>query len=355
MPGSRLVLVWRWGLRAAAVAYVIGLVAAIAGMRWVGDAWWPTIALLYLPRWGFALPLPFLTGALLMGRAWRWLLTQLVALVLVVFLMGPHLSLGRSGARAGTPGLPSFKVVTFNVNGVRAGLDSVAAHLLAAEPDVIAVQEAGNEDAGAWQERLPGYEVEKNGQFVLASRFPIEDRFEPPPIMHDGRHRTGRFQRYRIATPGGPILLYNVHPVSPRESFDDLRGEGLGHEIAQGRVFRVGTAEVTSAAALRGEQLGAVVADAASSPLPVIIAGDTNLPEQSRTLARVFKGYQDAFADVGFGFGYTFPIRKGGPWMRIDRIFAGPRLRFLDARVIPGKVSDHLPVIATVQPVSDSR
>jgi endonuclease/exonuclease/phosphatase (EEP) superfamily protein YafD len=355
MPGSRLVRVWRWGIRLLAVAYLIGLLAAIAGMRWVGDAWWPTIALLYLPRWGFALPLPFLTGALLIDRAWRWLLTQLVALALVVFLMGPHLSLSRSGARAATAGLPSFKVVTFNINGARAGLDNIAAHLRSVAPDVIALQEAGHEDAGAWRERLPGYQVEKSGQFVLASRFPIEDRFEPPPITHDGRQRTRRFQRYRIATPGGSIYLYNVHPISPREAFDDLRGEGLGHEIASGRVLRPATDEVTSAAALRAQQLEAVVDDAARSTLPVIIAGDTNLPEQSRTLARVFKDYRDAFADVGSGFGYTFPLRKGGPWMRIDRIFAGPRLRFLDARVIPGKVSDHLPVIATVQPVPPAR
>jgi endonuclease/exonuclease/phosphatase (EEP) superfamily protein YafD len=336
---------WRWGLRAAAVGYPVALIGVILVLRFVGDDWWVAIAALYLPRLGFAIPLPFLTAALLLSRAWWWLPTQLVALVLVVFpLMGLHLASGR----APTPGLPSLKVLTWNANSARGGIDNIAALVRDADADVIAIQEAGYQDAGPWRAALPGYNVEKDGQFVLASRFPIEEQFEPPPVINRGVPRTPRFERYRIATPAGPVHLYSVHPISPREALDELRGEGLRHEITSGRILRPATDEVMSTAALRGAQLSAVVADAARSPYPVIVAGDTNLPQLSRTLARVFDGYRDGFADVGSGFGYTFPNRRWA-WMRIDRIVAGARIRFLACRVIRTAVSDHRPVVATIE------
>jgi endonuclease/exonuclease/phosphatase (EEP) superfamily protein YafD len=345
MASARLVTIWRWALRVFAVGYPLSLLAVIAAFR-LGDRWWGTIAALYLPRLGFALPLPFLAAGLLLDRAWRWLISPLVALALVVFpLMGLHLS----GGRAAGAGAHTLKLLTFNVDSARAGLENILAKVRAAEADVIVIQESGYGEANLWRDGLPGYNVDKNGQFVLASRFPIEERFDPPNVIHEGVPRTPRFERYRITTPAGPIVLYSVHPMSPRESLDDLRGEGLRHELARGRIRQDAKDEVVSTAALRAAQLAAVVADAARSPYPVIIAGDTNLPDLAGAFARVFAGYRDAFAEVGFGFGYTFPTRRGGPWMRIDRILGGPRVRFLDCRTVKGAVSDHLPVIATLE------
>jgi endonuclease/exonuclease/phosphatase (EEP) superfamily protein YafD len=345
MASSRLVLIWRWGLRVLAVGYLVALIGVIAVFR-LGDGWWGTVAALYLPRLGFAIPIPFLTVGLMIDRSWRWLLTQVVALVLIVFpLMGLHLSFGK----AATPGAPSLRIVTFNIDSARAGIDKVIAVVRAADPDLIVLQEVAYGDADPWKAGLPGYQVDKYNQFLLASRFPIEERFEPSPLVHRGRSRSPRFVRYRIRLPGGPIYVYSVHPISPRESLDDLRGDGLRHELARGQIPKDAKDEVESVAALRGAQLEAVVADAARSPYPVIIAGDTNLPELSGTLARVIRGYRDAFADRGFGFGYTFPTRKGGPWMRIDRILAGARVRVLDCHVPKERVSDHLPVVATVE------
>jgi endonuclease/exonuclease/phosphatase family metal-dependent hydrolase len=49
---------------------------------------------------------------------------------------------------------------------------------------------------------------------------------------------------------------------------------------------------------------------------------------------------------VGRGFGYTFPADQWIPWMRIDRILAGPELRFLHFEVGRRRGSDHLAVIA---------
>jgi endonuclease/exonuclease/phosphatase family metal-dependent hydrolase len=61
--------------------------------------------------------------------------------------------------------------------------------------------------------------------------------------------------------------------------------------------------------------------------------------------------WKDGFATVGNGFGYTFPSQwkyHPGPWMRLDRILAGPGLRFLSFELGGRRASDHLPVIADI-------
>src|SRR2546423_14277236 len=70
---------------AVAVGYVAALLLVIALLRFVGEAWWITDVGLYLPRLVLALPLPFVTLALLLCRMRRLLLTQLAAALLVLF------------------------------------------------------------------------------------------------------------------------------------------------------------------------------------------------------------------------------------------------------------------------------
>jgi endonuclease/exonuclease/phosphatase family metal-dependent hydrolase len=306
---------------------------------------------LYLPRVGFLLPLPVLTVALLVARAYRWLATQIVAAALAfVPLMGLHVS----GGKAPSPGAHRLRVVSFNINEGRAGIADIIARARAGDPDLILFQEAGHVEPEPMRAAFAGYFFDKTDQFVLASRFPIEDRFFPPrlPSAPDAKPRSRRFVRYRIATPGGPIHLYNVHPVSPREGIDEMRGEGLRHELASGHIFAPDTGELTSDTALRVAQIAAAAEDASASPYPVLIAGDTNLPELSWALHRSFGRYRDAFVEAGAGFGYTFPANKRLAWLRIDRVVGDDRFRFLDCAVIRDRLSDHFAVTVDVELVS---
>jgi endonuclease/exonuclease/phosphatase (EEP) superfamily protein YafD len=346
-----------WWVRAArvvAVAYVAGLLAVIVAFRYLGERWWVTSVGLYLPRAGFALPLPFVTLALLVTRSYRWLATQVVALALVLFpLMGLHLP----GGRSASAGAHRLRIFTFNINEGRAGIADVVARARAGDPDLIVFQEAGHVESEPLRAGLPGYFFDHTDQFVLASRFPIEERFFPPmlPATDGGRARTRRFVRYRIAVPGGPILLYNIHPVSPREGIDELRGAGLGHELATGRIFRPDTGDLNSSTALRVAQIASVAEDAAGSAYPVLIAGDTNLPELSWAFGRSLARYHDAFAEVGSGFGYTFPATKRRAWLRIDRILGDDRFRFLSSAVVPDRLSDHFALTADVELLPSAR
>jgi endonuclease/exonuclease/phosphatase (EEP) superfamily protein YafD len=333
-------LVW------VAVVYPIALLVIAICLRFVGERWWVTAVGLYLPRLGFALPLPVLTVLLLWRGRRRLLITQAVALVLLVFpLMGLRI------AWHGTPSPDAFhlRVLTFNVATGPHGNEPLLAVVRSANPDVIVFQETHESQYDGLKAGLADYHVRISGQFLMASRFPIDDLLEPPKIPHNGVLRSPRWVRFRVSTPAGLLQIYDIHPISPRDALDELRGEGLRHEIKSGRLGRAtASAMVKDNTSLRLAQLQQIADDARQSPYPVLLAGDTNLPTLSWVLPNILGAYRDGFSEAGNGFGLTFPAPRH-PWMRIDRILADSRFRFLDFTVLKSGASDHYAVTADLE------
>jgi endonuclease/exonuclease/phosphatase family metal-dependent hydrolase len=157
------------------------------------------------------------------------------------------------------------------------------------------------------------------------------------------------YARARVTTPGGPVRVYAIHPTSPHSTFDEIRGEGLKSELLSGRALRSENRhEVASNTAERLAQLSAVAEDARTSPDPVIIGGDTNMPTLSRAFAHLFGDYHDAFAETGRGFGYSYPADKPS-WMRIDRILLGPRFRVLSSFTSERRIYKHQAVVSDIE------
>jgi endonuclease/exonuclease/phosphatase (EEP) superfamily protein YafD len=325
-------------------------VALVLVLQFVGEDFWFVTPVVYMPRALFALPLLITLPAVLFAGP-RWMLwTQAACALVVVFhLMGLQL---HPFTPAVEPGAPKMRVMSFNVffgnSGCEAIVDEVAAH----EPDVVVFQASGADCDRALAARFPALHVERERQFVLGTRFPVLDVYSPPPL--DGPPAIPPlFMRYTLETPLGIVDFYSVHPFSPRSALaaarSDLRAQvadptGDAHPPE-------GRAETRQNTSNRERQIAAAVAAAARSTHPVIIAGDTNLPPLSRVYARTLgaTAYEDGFAAVGNGFGYTFPARWRyglGPWMRIDRILAGRQLRFLRFEVGGRGASDHCPVVA---------
>jgi endonuclease/exonuclease/phosphatase (EEP) superfamily protein YafD len=305
-----------------------------------------TTSALYLPRIGWALPLPFLTVALLIARSYRLLLTQAAALLVVLFLL---MGLCLSGPHSATPGMPRFRIFTLNIGLGLSGVDDVLARIRSARADVIVLEEVGDENVASLRAGLPGFGFQRLDQFVIASRFPIEEPFVPPEIEVNGSSHSRRYTRCRLLTPGGPIRLYATHPISPRDAFERVLGEGLREEILSGRAFQARSREAVAAnSRQRVAAVRALAEDAAHSPDPVLIAGDTNLPGLSWALGHWLGSYQDAFAEAGRGFGYTYPAHKL-VWMRIDRILGSPQLRFLDAAPVTPRAYKHLGLVAEIE------
>ncbi|HVU49079.1 MAG TPA: endonuclease/exonuclease/phosphatase family protein, partial [Polyangia bacterium] len=341
----------RRAILALAVAYPAALLLVLLAMRGVGERSPLATILLYLPRPGFALPLPPLVFALLFVRPRRWLLTQLVAALILLF---PVMGLRLHGPRAPTPGAPRFRLLSANVDLGSATVGELASVILGARADVVCLQEAPGDESYRLAPHLPGYVVRADGQFIVASRFPITDVYVPPALEADGARVDPNFVRYRIAMPGGLVDVYNMHPASPHNAFDRLRGDGLLHELASGRLFvnHKAFGKLRHNARLRELQVRAVAEHASAAPYPVLVAGDTNLPSGSWILGHYLGGLQDGFVEAGRGFGYTFPARRAPPWLRLDRVLGDGRFRFVAFSRLDVHVSKHFPVVADVERVA---
>jgi endonuclease/exonuclease/phosphatase (EEP) superfamily protein YafD len=332
-------------LRSLAIGYPIAVIAFIVALRLVGERWWATTIALYLPRLPFALPLLPLTAAILWIGPRRLLWTQALATFLLLALLGFRVAWPTTA----TPGAFHLRIVSCNINGGALGVQKILRSLRAVDPDVIVLQEVEPGSYDHLRAIMNGFTIRESGQFWLASRFPVEEVMEPPIMTNMGVARSLRFVRYRITTPTGPVLLYNVHPISPRDGLEGVRGDGLRNQFLRGDLFNTrARAMVTQNTSLRLTQLQAVAEDAHTFREPVLIAGDTNLPGLSWAYAHWLGDYQDGFTEAGDGFGYSFPSPRH-PWMRIDRIISDRRFRFLDFRVIDSYISDHFAVMADLE------
>ncbi len=330
-----------------AIAYPIVLLLLVILMRTVGEHWWLTGLLLYLPRIGLALPLPVIAVLLVLYREHRVLLTQVVAFLLVIFpLMGFVLPFPTSKDHDA----PTLRVLSYNVDSDRVGYNAIGAEVERQAADIVLLQEAAWNDEGLLKRLSTTYpSVKTSTQFIAASKFPITSFEEPEKLAIHDENRSGRFVRITLDTPEGNLVVYCVHPLSPRGGLYRIRGSGLRREIMSGRLFSGERADwLGSDAELRDLQVKTFTERAAKETDPVIIAGDTNLPALSPSLGRYLSGFQDGFREASWGFGYTYPADRF-LWMRLDRIFASSALRFVHFEVCPKGVSDHVCVLAELQ------
>lgn len=278
-----------------------------------------TMIALYLPRQ--PLLAVVLTGALLAPfTRWRGVkgarALTIVHVVLSLFVLFPVMgfSVGRAKDSPNR-----IRLASYNIYFGKLGRPALMEELARMDVDIMLLQ-ATYDSIGDLKQRFPDRSTHRADDFILVSRYKILST-EVPPNLADGE--LPKWVGYTLETPSGPLRLYNVHPFSPRHALFD--NDETRNNIAH-----------------REAQIEAAVWAAKNDGPPFVIAGDTNLPPWSAIARRHLGGLHDAFSDVGFGFGYTFPAKR--PWMRIDRAFADDRIRFLDARVGPLGQSDHRPI-----------
>jgi endonuclease/exonuclease/phosphatase (EEP) superfamily protein YafD len=314
--------------------YLAGLLVFAAVMVVAGERWWVGTILLYLPRLPLLAPLVLLAPLASRPARRRVLAVQAaVAIVVTVALAGPHLTL-----RAPRADGPSIRVLSYNVWYGRRGLAAVEAQLTEAKPDVILLQAMSSTvDAYLRNALGPGYHFDSNSEFFVASRFPIVE------AVPEGR----AFVRYTLDTPLGLVDAYDLHAISPRPGLSNVHHQSKRHLLTDGPSDEAAET-VQENSDVRDEELATLVRVTAASKNPVLIAGDTNVPDHSVLYRKHLARFQDGFAAVGTGFGYTFPANRLRPWMRIDRILAGPQFRFTSFHVGGRSGSDHCAVWADV-------
>jgi vancomycin resistance protein VanJ len=216
--------------------------------------------------------------------------------------------------------------------------EAFATFLVQAAPDVVALQESDAETEYKWPD---GWHIQRAGQLLVATRHPISHtdtllrRYPPgpwPPV---------EVLRCVLETPSGQVAVCNLHLQTPREGLSEvLDRDTVVNPLRSGTL----AAEID----FRRREAEHVAQWLEEFSEPFVIAGDFNMPVDSRIYQECFSNYTNAFSSTGFGFGFTkwTPIHGCSFGMRIDHILTDSDWRVRRSWIGPGAGSDHLPLLA---------
>jgi len=121
---------------------------------------------------------------------WAWaprriLLLQAFSLLFAVFaLMGLHLgSVGKGSASESS----AIRLVSYNIDVGFHGVPAIVAQVQKLNPNLVLLQEAGENLAAKLTAAFPGWHTDFRGQFFVASRFPLTSVYETAAHPLSGR------------------------------------------------------------------------------------------------------------------------------------------------------------------------
>jgi vancomycin resistance protein VanJ len=316
----------RWAARLTLVYLAIILI----GLAWywfeVDDRVWSTLYL-YAPRWIAALPMIILVPIGLVARSW-WVggLMTIVAFGIAGPLLGGRLSLQ---SHFDPPAAYArYRVMTWNAGGAQSPAKFRKFHE-EFHPDLILIQECPTTFVRA--DFPSGWNVldAKNG-LKIATGYPIklEESFgsERLPLP-------GAAARVLLNTPDGEWIVHNLHLATPRPGIQTA----IDTKFDNCTDLRTNLTQQAT--------VSAYVRDWVGTPSGLsVIAGDFNMPVETRLYRRDWSQFQNAFSETGNGWGGT----KMTSWhrVRIDHVLYRPPFHCRNCFVGPNLGSDHRPMIA---------
>ena len=308
--------------------YLVAVVTYWLFLRVEGDRWWPATLLLFGPRWIPAIPmLVLLPWALGCCRRSLKVLAA-VGFVLAVPIGGFCVPMRR--VAASKQGL-TVRILSCNTHYKNVMNMAALTKLIADEdPDIISLQEW---DSGM---RLDVFGAARpyahqDGEFLIASRWPLRALGDEP-----WRKAPRGTRMFEIQSPAGAFHIGNVHLASPHEAFGKAmhRKPDWKKAIEWNRLHRLYGAEDIRRLGLE-------------SVVPILFAGDFNLPTDSAIYREQLGDFTDAYSNAGFGFGMTYHVTWTS--VRIDHILGSPGWKCAECRVGPNLGSPHRPVIAEMR------
>lgn len=255
-----------------------------------------------------------------------------------------------------------MKIATWNINGVRARLESATAWLADVSPDVLCFQEIKSEDKSFPREAFEdlGYNVATHGQkgfngVAILSKLPFDEISRGLP--GDDSDEQARFIEAVLSVQGGALRVVSLYLPN---------GNPIGTEKFSYKLAWMDRLEAFARERLRDEEVFVLAGDYNVIPEPEDARNpaawrDDALfqPESRRAFRRLVNlGLTDAFrACNSEPDQYTFWDYQAGAWqknngIRIDHLLlspqAGDRLlaTTIDKRTRAWeKPSDHVPVI----------
>jgi len=226
---------------------------------------------------------------------------------------------------------PALRVMTFNIQSGRHGLDAVAGLINEAHPDVVALQEV---------DRFTGRSGGVDQVEGLARRTGLlHTHFFRTTSLHGGDYGLAVLSRYPLAASSWRGLPTNG--AEPR---------GVGRAVVEApsgavSVYVTHLSNLPFRGRLREQQVRAVLGFMSEGgPGPAMLCGDFNDDSRSPALQRVREVLEDAFGRAGRGRETTYPMGLL-PESRLDYVFTTDGLRAADAWVVREEASDHFPVV----------
>ncbi|MFV0423586.1 endonuclease/exonuclease/phosphatase family protein [Oleidesulfovibrio sp.] len=327
----RLLIVTAW-------VYLFAVASAAGLLHFESDQWWPASFLLFGPRWMFGVPLLALLPAALFIRRSLLLPLGVAAVIFLWPLLGFNYASGDNDYLFDS----RIRVLSCNAGGNAVDEKALSELIRSMDVDVVALQEF----PGHLKLDLPdGWSKAQAGALAVYSRVPME---AGEPVLLD--HPPHKWKRNSllpvvITTRLGRVAFHSIHLPSPRY--------GLQHVLDKKRIINTEKTDLLEAQISQREEAAfftrKVVNDAT---LPVIVAGDFNMPRESSLFRRFWGDMQDAFVANSTGYGWTFFERmKGIPVMvGVDHILTSNGVRSAWFQIGPDVGSDHRPIIADVIP-----
>lgn len=305
--------------------YALSMFVAGAYLRFVGDSSSIGTLMLFGPRWMLVLPWGVL---LLMAMCVsRWWVAIAVAASAFTALVVADFEVPSIGNRAAGP--HALRLVSYNTDRSSRLSLRLRDDLAEWNADVVLLQDC-NSTIETSLRSIVGREMQRVGEYCIASRIPI-DRIDTMPTIGVGFSRTISL-RVRLRTTRGPIDVFPVHFESPRDALYAARNWDFSrlHQSTERR-------QINSRTVAQWHN---------ESTAPTIVAGDFNLPTGSSALQNDWGDMQDAFAERGWGFGYT--MFAGRHAVRIDHVLLSEALAATSMKVLSGYPSEHQPLVVDI-------
>ena len=271
------------------------------------------------------------------------LLSPLTALIVAYYSFG---SIYEFKAEKVTEDLGGLRIMTFNTLGFSERSvfnpstkgNQIVAFVEDTAPDILCVQEFSRGRIRSFEQYPFRYITppsdEKSTQAIL-SKYPILNQGQ---VTFPGSANNTLYAD--IQFKGDTLRIYNVH----LQSYNYRGRRFLIRNFGLDFVIRL-----RSVAKKHREQARMVLEHREASPYPSVICGDFNSTPYSHTYRILQGNMQDTFREKGGGWGTTYFLSSKFPF-RIDYILADDKFEILAHRNYEVRLSDHLPVMATLKP-----
>ena len=277
--------------------------------------------------------LPVLAFSIIKNR-WFSILSSIACILLVSWLHVKYFS--PESTTSITNSQPSLKILSHNVGWYTTQSPTLVKLIEQKQPDLIFLQEIVRKHTAAFTSLKADYPYQINIPPVgILSKYPIVSS----EILHLADHPETQ-QRAIVNFNQQEIVIYNMQATGPWVKIYKI------FPFLKIPVYKYKQ---------RFPEIQDLVERIQQETLPLIVAGDFNMTDESQDYYSVQKVLQDAFLKSGFGFGFTWPhgffakrinLKLTYPVCRIDYIWHSQHWGAKSSSVLEARESDHLPVAA---------